>query len=104
MGAYLQGYFMGKSDACETAAELFGPRKPIHDLDQDPERRCFRHAKRYTMSVADYVSIITSFYEKYPEHRDIPVDYFMIVFRDQRYKTLADIERGMRKGAFRTTF
>jgi hypothetical protein len=104
VGAYLQGYLMGKTDGCEAAVEVFEQGKKITDLEQDPDRMCFRHAKGYSRPAGAYARLITAFYEKHPEHRDIPVDYFMLLFTDSSYKTLADIEQGIRKGDVRTTF
>lgn len=104
VGAYLQGYLMGKTDACNAAGELFGEHQPISDLDQMPERRCFRRAKGYTRKAEDYTSIITSFYAEHPEYRDIPVDYFMQLFTNDQYRTVDSIEQGIRKGEVRTTF
>src|SRR5579863_5017937 len=104
VGAYLQGYLMGKTDGCEAAVEVFEQGKKITDLEQDPDRMCFRHAKGYSRPAGAYARLITAFYEKHPEHRNIPVDYFMLLFTDSSYKTLADIEQGIRKGDVRTTF
>lgn len=104
VGAYLQGYQMGTLDACAAAAELFESGKKITDLNQDPDRRCVRHAKRYSLRAADYARVITAFYHKHPEYRRIPIDYFMILFTDRRYQTLGGIEQGIQKGDVRTTF
>jgi len=104
VGAYLQGYLMGKTDACEAAAELFQAHKKFTNLEQDPSRRCFRHAKDYSRSAAEYAPLITDFYTKHPEHRDIPVDYFMLLLTNDQYKTVGDIEQGIQKGEVRTTF
>jgi hypothetical protein len=104
VGAYLQGYLMGKTYACIAAGELFGEHKPIRDLDQMPDRRCFRRAKGYSRKADDYASVISSFYSKHPEYRDIPVDYFMLLFTSDQYRTVEDIEQGIRKEEVRTTF
>lgn len=104
VGAYLQGYLMGKMDACEAAVELFERGKKFTDLEQDPDRRCFRHAKGYSRPAGEYVKLITVFYARHPEHRDIPVEYFLLLFTDNRYSTLAAIEQGIRKGDVRTIF
>lgn len=104
IGAYLQGYLMGKTDACIAAGELFEQHKPVHDLEETPDRRCFRHAKSYSRTSADYASVITDFYLKHREYENIPVDYFMLLFTDDRYKTVGDIEQGIAKGEVRTIF
>lgn len=104
VAAYMDGYLRGKSDACEAAAELFAPGKSVVNLDDMPDRQCFRHAKSYSRPAGDYAKLITSFYEKHPVYRDIPVEYFLLLFTDNRYSTLAAIEQGIRKGDVRTIF
>lgn len=104
IGAYLQGYLMGKTDACEAASELFEQHKPVKNLEDDPDRKCFRHAKGYSRSAGDYAGVITAFYQRNPQHLNIPVDYFMLLFTNVRYKTVDDIEQGIQKGDVRTTF
>jgi hypothetical protein len=104
VGAYLQGYLMGKLDGCNAAGELFEQHKAVRDPDDLPERRCFRHAKGYSRNADEYATLIAAFYAKHVEHRDMPVDYFMLLFTDDRYKTVTDIEEGIRKGEVRTRF
>ena len=104
VAAYLDGYLRGKTDACIAAGELFEQQKPVHDLEDTPDRKCFRHAKSYSRTADDYAGVLTSFYSEQKEHRNIPVEYFLMLFTDARYQTVADIEQGMRKGEVRTTF
>lgn len=104
VAAYLDGYSRGKLDACNAAGDLFEQDKRFYNLDDLPERRCFRHAKSYSENADDYVATVTAFYEKHPEHRDIPYQYFMLLFTDPSYKTVPDIEEGIRKGSVRTNF
>ena len=70
--AYLSGYLSGKTDACNAADVLFELNKPVHDIKDTVSNRCFRHAKSYSKPSNYYAKVITDFYQKYPNHRNIP--------------------------------
>ena len=95
---------MGETDACLAAGELFEQRKRVRNLDDLPDRKRFRRAKSYSKTADDCPVLITTFYSKHEDHRDVPVDYFMLLFTDDRFQTLADIEAGIRKSEVRATF
>lgn len=103
VAAYLDGYSRGKIDACEAAANLFASQKPYSDFEDDPERKCFNHSKRYAQNADNYAALLTDFYLKHGDHLDIPVEYFLLLFTDDSYKTVENIENGIRKGDVRTS-
>ena len=103
VAAYLDGYSRGTIDACSAAVSLFAPQKPYSSLEDDPERKCFNHSKGYRQNAGDYATLLTDFYRKHAEHLDIPVEYFMLLFTDDRYKTVGDIEKGISNGDVRTS-
>jgi hypothetical protein len=98
VAAYLDGYLRGKTDACVAAGELFEQQKPIADLEETPDRKCFHHAKGYSRTADDYEAIITAFYAKDKKYEEIPVEYLMLLLTNARYQSSSDIEEGMRKG------
>jgi len=102
--AYLMGYLRGKSNACIGAAELFEVGKPVHDLNESVDRRCFRHAKSYSRGADHYANLITEFYREHPEYRNIPNVYLMVLLTDDRYKTADEIYEAAVKGEIRTNF
>jgi hypothetical protein len=104
VGAYLDGYQRGKTDACIAAGELFDQHKPVHDLEDLPDRRCFRHAKAYSRKPDDYVAVMTNFYTNHPQYRNIPRIYLIFLLTDDRYKTADEIYQAALKGEIRTDF
>ena len=102
--AYLMGYLSGKSDACIGAADLFELDKPVQDLNESVDRRCFRHAKSYSKRADYYTGVITQFYTEHPEYRNIPNIYLMLLLIDDRYKTADEIYQAAVKGEIRTDF
>ena len=104
VGAYLQGYLMGKTDARIAADELFELDKPVHDLKDTVDARCFRHAKAYSRDSADYTAVITDFYTNHAKYRNIPRSYLMLLLTDDRYKTADEIYQAALKGEIRTNF
>jgi hypothetical protein len=102
--AYLAGYLGGKSDACIAAAEIFEVGKTFSDPREDVSQRCFRQAKSYSRETSDYVTVLTEFYTKYPQFRNIPYLYLMMMLRDDEYKTADGIYQMALKGEIRTRF
>ena len=103
VGAYLDGYLAGKIDACAAAGDLF-EQGPVHDPKDSADRRCFRKAKSYSRDVDDYIGVLTDFYTKYPQHRNIPDLYLIQILTDDRYTTADGIYRMAVKGEIRTDF
>lgn len=101
--AYLTGYTSGKTDACIAAAELFEVHKRVTPEDT-LDRRCFRHSKTYSRSRDDYASLLTEFYARCPERKNIPYAYLMIQLTDDRYKTAEVLCHAAEKGEIRANF
>jgi len=104
IGAYLDGYLAGKIDACAAADDLFAEQKPIHDPKDSVDQRCVRKAKSYSKDVDDYIGVLTDFYTKYPQHRNIPNLYLIQILTDDRYTTADGIYQMAVKGEIRTDF
>ena len=102
--AYLAGYLDGKSDACIAAAEIFDVGKTFSDPREDASQRCFRQAKSYSRNISDYVKVLTDFYTKYAQFKNIPYLYLMTILRDDQYKTADGIYQMALKEEIRTHF
>ncbi len=101
--AYLSGYLSGKTNACMAAAELF-ESGPVHDLSESADARCFRRAKSYSKTSDHYARVITDFYQKYSQYRNIPYAYLMLVMTDDRFTTVDEIYQAALAGKIRTRF
>ncbi|MGH9788594.1 MAG: hypothetical protein ACRD4U_07835 [Candidatus Acidiferrales bacterium] len=102
--AYLIGYLEGKSEACLAAYNLFELDKPIRDLNESVDARCFRHTKSYSRDADHYASVITQFYTEHVEYRNIPNIYLMTLLIDGRYETADEIYRAAVKREIQTDF
>jgi hypothetical protein len=100
---YLDGYLDGKTDACAAAGDLF-EQGPVHDPKDSADQRCFRKAKSYSRDVDDYIGVLTAFYTKYPQFRNIPDLYLIQTLTDDRYTTADGIYQMAVKGEIRTNF
>ena len=101
----IEGYWRASHDACRLADDLFEVGKR-HRLGQEPSGRCQNHLENYSkmrminssVDVCAYTSVITEFYGKHPEFRNIPKGYLMSFLTDQKYKTADQLsEMAMRK-------
>jgi hypothetical protein len=111
IGGYIDGYTKGSHEACLATNDIFEVHKP-HHLGEDPAARCESHLETYSKyqtkdSRADlsvYVTVITEFYTKHPEYRNIPFFYLMRFLSDSQRKTADQIYEMALKGEIRTTF
>ncbi len=102
--AYLSGYLSGKTDACIAADRLFDLDKVVHEISETVSARCLRHAKSYSKTSDHYARVITDFYQKYSQYRNIPYAYLMLVMTDDRFTTVDEIYQAALAGEIRTTF
>ena len=94
----------GKTDACAAVDDLFAEQKPIHDPKDSVDQRCVRRTKSYSKDVDDYIGVLTDFYTKYPQFRNIPDLYLIQILTDDRYTTADGIYQMAVKGEIRTNF
>jgi hypothetical protein len=100
--AYVSGYLSGKVDACIAASELFEVGKSYTNLDDLPDRRCYRKAPSYSRNLDDYVKTITDFYTQYPQFRGISEFELMHILTDDQYTTADGIYQKATRGEIRT--
>ena len=106
----IDGYLRARLDACRTADDLFEVGKPHrlghgNDPGEFPSARCLAATDTYSRfragdfsdsSTDTYTSVLTQFYEKYPQYRMLPFPLLADYLRDRNFKTadqLADIAR-----------
>jgi hypothetical protein len=104
VAAYLDGYQSGTFNGCNAAGELFEVGKTFSNLDDLPVRRCNRKAKHFSKETNDYISVLTDFYTRHPQFRNIPHFYLLENLIDGQYKTGDEIYQAALKGQIRTSF
>jgi len=102
--AFQTGYWRGVSEACHAADTLFELDKPTYDLNETVVARCVRHTKSYSKDPDHYASVITQFYDKHVEYRNIPLTYMMMLLIDGRYQTADEIYRAAVKREIQVDF
>jgi hypothetical protein len=104
ISGYVTGYLMGSHDACGATDQLFEVGKP-HRLYEDPSARCQAHLETYSSrDTATYTTVITEFYTKYPQYRDIPYPYLLKFETDNQHKTADELHAMALDGRLRTNF
>lgn len=113
---YVDGYEAGVGRACSATDDLFDkdkPRIPGYDNVPStfPSARCRAFMARYTAfksdvspgpDVGQYVDVITEFYTKRPEYRNIPFEYLMDVLAGNKAKTADDLYSMAKSGTLKT--
>jgi hypothetical protein len=115
VSGFLEGYWTGSREACELTDHLFEVGK-AHRVGENPQGRCSAHLEHYTkleykagdsVSKPDfsaYTSVMTDFYSKHPEYRNVPKVYILQLLSDRSYKTADQLYRMALKGEMRTHF
>lgn len=91
LDAYTAGYSLGKTSACDIAADLFRPNEEITDVSRQPSARCLEKTKSYSRSADYYSQLITDFYTRCPKYEAAPLLYLMMLLSDDRLKTAAEL-------------
>ena len=89
---FIEGYWKGSQSTCRLADDLFELGKP-HRLGQTPSGRCEARLEQFTKiknansgpDFSAYTTVITEFYEKHPEYRNIPTGYLLFSLSDRSY-------------------
>ena len=102
--AYLFGYGRGVTEACLAANNLFELDKLIYDLNEIVSARCFRHTKDYSKESDHYADVITEFYTKHVEYRNIPLTYMITLLIDGRYQTADELYQAAVKRKIQVDF
>jgi hypothetical protein len=110
----ISGYLTGSLEACNAADDLFEVGQPHklgdqHSPSEMPSARCL--AKRdnyskckYANSVVDcsaYTTVITEFYTKYPDQRQIAFVDLMRLLSDRSYKSADQLHKMALRGEIR---
>lgn len=110
INGFIAGYTNGSYKACLAANDLFEVGQS-HRLNEQPSMRCSAHLETYSKyyyrgspDFSSYTTVITEFYTKYPEHRNIPFVYILSFLNDQQYKTADQLHLMALQGELRTNF
>ena len=110
---FIAGYRRGSHGACDVAQELFGSPGKMYRLGDEkhpsemPSARCLAQMGEYSRSkyteasgldVAAYTNVITEFYIKHPEYRDVAFVNLLGLLSDREYKTADQIYQMAREG------
>lgn len=112
---FLQGYGDGSVEGCQTAkknlAEIELSQSSAHHPYTFDERDCYARVPTYTKlkfeppnepDTSVYTKVITEFYTKYPQHRNIPYLYLMQLLKGEKVPTASDINSMAQSGSIRT--
>ena len=102
---FVQGYGEGVNQACSAADKLFEKDVPHlfgydHVASTFPSERCRATVEQYSNiklstsagpDFSSYTNVITTFYTKHPEYRDIPVIELMEYLTDAKNNTADDL-------------
>ena len=101
---FLDGYGIARHNSCVAADELFEVGQP-HRMGDDqhptdyPSGRCLAGVDEYSrfkytptsLDISAYVTPITQFYAKHPEHQDILVSSLMESLSDKQSRTAEEL-------------
>ena len=102
--AYKAGYSDGKVNACLFADQNFEVGKPSRNPEDMVISRCKAGTKSYSEQPEFYVDLLTGFYEKYPEYKNIPYIYLMARLYDGGVKKPEELYHLAKTGGLRTNF
>jgi len=108
---FIEGYWNGSGAACKLADDLSEVGEQ-HRVGEGPRARCENRLKQYTkiktldsgFDFGAYTSVITDFYSKHPEYKNIPESYLLSLLSDQDYKSADQLYQMALKGAISTHF
>jgi hypothetical protein len=114
VSGYIEGFEVGMNQACLAADDLFERDKP-RSFGYDnvpstfPSARCRASVDQYSnlkVSVSTgpdyspYISVITTFYSKYPNARNVPYVDLIRFLTDAKHKTADELYSMAKKGEF----
>ena len=108
---FIDGHVKGSHSACDAADDLFELGQP-HRLGDDPGARCLARLETYSrygvgksaIDVSAYTRVLTEFYTKHREYRDIPYIYLFEFLSDSKYRSADQLYQMALNGELRTNF
>jgi hypothetical protein len=111
VNGYISGYLTGRLRACNATDDLFEVGQPHRIGDgahpsEIPSARCLSAVDIYSKGrltssgphLDVYTQVITEFYERHPEYRNVPFTYLMEQLTDKNYKSAEQLYDLARSG------